>query len=134
MPVEMNRESRREKFSHLEALARLLMGIAPWLEKETTGKEEELRKQFTYLARKAIDAGTDPHSPDFMNFEVSFQPIVDTAFLAQAILRAPNQLWKKLDDRIKKNVIAALKATRSRKPVFSNWLLFSAIIEAPSTD
>lgn len=130
MPVEMKNGSDRMNFTHLEALARLLAGIAPWLENVAQGKEERLRNHYSYLAREAIDAGTDPHSPDYMNFEDDFQPIVDTAFLAQAILRAPNQLWEKLDQRVKKNLITALKATRSRKPFFSNWLLFSAIIEA----
>jgi hypothetical protein len=54
---------------------------------------------------------------------------VDTAFLAHAILRAPKTLWQELDSRVQENVVQALKATRSRKPHFSNWLLFSAMIE-----
>ena len=45
----------------------------------------------------AIAAGTDPASPDYMNFNQGHQPVVDTAFLALAILRAPTELWKKLD-------------------------------------
>lgn len=131
MPVEMKEGANREQFSHLEALSRLLVGIAPWLEtKCENGEEEKLRIQFCKLARVAIDSGTDPDSPDYMNFSDDFQPIVDTAFLAHAFLRAPTELWEKLDDRVKKNVIAAMKATRTRKPIFSNWLLFSAIIEA----
>ncbi|WP_299088710.1 DUF2264 domain-containing protein [uncultured Metabacillus sp.] len=129
MPLEMKKGTNREKFTHLEALARLLAGMAPWLENEAEGEEATL-SSYRRLARKAIDAGTDPLSPDYMNFSDDFQPIVDTAFLAQAILRAPNQLWEKLDMRVQQNVIAALKATRTRKPFFSNWLLFSAMIEA----
>ena len=131
MPVEMKEGTSREEYSHLEALSRLLVGMAPWLEKESEDEEEEnLRMKYAELAREAIDAGTDPTSPDYMNFADDFQPIVDSAFLAQAILRAPNELWEKLDDRVKENVLQALKSTRTRKPVFSNWLLFSAIIEA----
>ncbi|MBU7592586.1 DUF2264 domain-containing protein [Metabacillus halosaccharovorans] len=131
MPVEMKEGTNREQFSHLEALSRLLVGMAPWLETTCENSEEEkLRTQYCELAREAIDAGTDPESPDYMNFSDDFQPIVDTAFLAHAFLRAPNELWKKLDHRVKTNVIAAMKTSRSRKPVFSNWLLFSAIIEA----
>lgn len=130
MPVEMKEGTNREKFTHLEALSRLLVGIAPWLEKACENNEEEkLRTHYCELAREAIDAGTDPFSPDYMNFSDDFQPIVDTAFLAHAFLRAPNELWEKLESKVKKNVIAAMKATRSRKPVFSNWLLFSAMIE-----
>lgn len=131
MPVEMMDGTYREKFSHLEALSRLLVGIAPWLERESENSDEEqLRKHYCELAREAIDAGTDPASPDYMNFSDDYQPIVDTAFLAQAFLRAPNELWEKLDVRVKHNVIQAMKSTRTRKPFFSNWLLFSAIIEA----
>ncbi|WP_331460534.1 DUF2264 domain-containing protein [Gracilibacillus suaedae] len=76
-----------------------------------------------------MNHATNPESKDYMNFSVGDQPIVDTAFLAQAILRAPQTLWYELDDNVKQNVINALKATRSGKPYFSNWLLFSAIIE-----
>jgi len=121
----------RAKYTHLEALGRLLSGMAPWLENQHIhGNEEELRIRYAGLAREAIDAGTDPTSPDYMNFSEGYQPIVDAAFLALAILRAPVELGEKLEQRVKSNVIAALKLTRSRKPVFSNWLLFAATIEA----
>lgn len=130
MQVEMKEGADRDSYVHLETLARLLVGMAPWLEGKSEGREEHLRKRYCELAREAIDAGTDPASPDYMNFSQGFQPIVDTAFLAQAIVRAPTELWEKLDGRVKRNVVIALKATRSRKPVFSNWLLFSAMIEA----
>lgn len=121
----------RAKYTHLEALGRLLSGMAPWLENnQLDGAEEEKRSLYAMLARDAIDAGTDPESPDYMNFSDGFQPIVDTAFLAQALLRAPVQLWEKLEQHVKINVITALKQTRTRKPVFSNWLLFAATIES----
>ncbi|WP_141502638.1 DUF2264 domain-containing protein [Paenibacillus luteus] len=121
----------RAKFTHLEALGRLLSGMAPWLEnKLSVGAEEETRSRYAELARAAIDAGTDPRSPDYMNFGEGLQPIVDAAFLAQAILRAPIELGEKLEPRVRANVVAALKQTRSRKPVFSNWLLFAATTES----
>lgn len=130
MPVECREGTHRERFSHLEAMGRLLAGMAPWLEGGATeGDENRLREHYCTLARMAVDAGTDPESPDYMNFSEDFQPIVDTAYLSQAILRAPTELWKKLDDRVKQNVINALKKTRSRKPFFMNWLLFSAMTE-----
>ena len=81
------------------------------------------------MARKAIDSATDPSSPDFVNFSTSFQPIVDGAFLAHAIIRAPSELWAKLEARVQANVITALQSTRTRKPHYNNWLLFSARIE-----
>jgi hypothetical protein len=129
MPVEKKREDRNE-FSHLEAFGRTLAGLAPWLEsRPQLADEERLRSRFADLARRAIDAGTDPASPDFLNFSQGHQPIVDAAFLAHAILRAPNELWHQLDARVQANLIQAIKTTRSRKPVFSNWLLFAAMIE-----
>lgn len=136
MPVEgADKDKRygaagRRDFSHLEAIARLLVGLAPWLELAgLSGDEESLRSEYASLARSAIDAATDPVSPDYVNWSFSFQPIVDAAFLVNAILRAPTELWGNLEARVRGNVIAALKATRSRKPHFNNWLLFSAMIE-----
>jgi hypothetical protein len=132
MPVEGVGDERydRKYFSHLEAIARTLVGVAPWFETAASDPEEEqLRAKYAELARRSIDAATDPESADYVNFSFSFQPIVDAAFLCHAILRAPNELWHKLDDRVKANLVAGLKATRSRKPHFNNWLLFSAMIE-----
>ncbi len=122
----------RAKYTHLEALGRLLSGMAPWLEQKAAAdaEEERLRARLAELARAAVDAGTDPASPDAMNFDEGGQPIVDAAFLALALLRAPVELGERLEPRVRSNVAAALKRTRTRKPVFSNWLLFSAIIEA----
>ena len=131
MPVEGKTVDRKE-YTHLEALGRTLAGIAPWLESSPGDPgEEALRRRRAELARESIDAATDPGSPDYCNFTKGNQPIVDAAFLAHAILRAPNELWEKLDGRVKENLKTALKATRSgRKPGFNNWLLFSAMIEA----
>ena len=131
MPVEARSPERRQ-FTHLEALGRTLAGIAPWLEGTSSDPEEEaMRRHRAELARESIDAATDPASPDFLNFSRGMQPIVDAAFLAHAVLRAPNELWEKLPARVKENLRAALRATREgRKPGFNNWLLFSAMIEA----
>lgn len=127
MPVEARRSPARAAYTHLEALGRLLSGLAPWLELGTDcGNLRE-------LARTAISAGVDPDSPDFMNFTdvtEGRQPLVDAAFLAQAILRAPHALWDELDDQTRSQVIDALESTRSIPPYESNWLLFASMIEA----
>jgi len=65
-----------------------------------------------------------------MNFTQGGQPVVDAAFLAHALLRAPTQLWEKLPSATQQQLVAALQSSRVIKPVYSNWLLFSAIIEA----
>ncbi len=133
MPVEVTNgadQDDRQRFTHLEALGRTLAGIAPWLEAREISEEETLLQgRFRELARLAIDSATDPESPDYMNFTEGGQPIVDAAFLSHAIVRAPNELWGKLDSRVRYQVIRSLKGTRSRKPHYSNWLLFSAMIE-----
>ncbi len=82
------------------------------------------------LARRAIANGVDPDSDDYFNFEDDFQPIVDGAFLAQSMLRAPTALWAELDQDVRGNVCRAMALTRTRKPGFNNWLLFGAMIEA----
>jgi hypothetical protein len=133
MPVEAPRGNvqERRQYTYLEATGRLLTGIAPWLESAPSdGKEGPLRIHSAGLAREAIDAATDPGSPDFMNFSKGNQPVVDAAFLALAILRARIELWQKLDARVQRNVIAALESTRKIQPPYNNWLLFSAMIEA----
>jgi hypothetical protein len=128
MPVEGTEE--RRYFSHLEAIGRTLTGIAPWLETPADDPaEEKLRQEYAALARDCIDAAADPASPDYVNFSYSYQPIVDAAFLAHAILRAPNELWHKLDLKARRNLVKGLQDTRSRKPGFNNWLLFAAMIE-----
>ncbi|MFI5381082.1 MAG: DUF2264 domain-containing protein [Tepidisphaerales bacterium] len=134
MPVEAARPQVRDdraKVTHLEALGRTLTGISPWLELGPADSPEgKLRAELADLSRRSIDAGTDPQSPDYMNFKIGGQPLVDAAFLAHAIVRAPNELWKKLDDRIRGNVLAALKLTRAVKPGENNWTLFAAMVEA----
>jgi hypothetical protein len=124
-------ERDRMNFAQLEAFGRTLAGIAPWLElgpDETA--EGKLRAKFIDLSVKSLVNATDPNSQDFMNFKTSGQPLVDAAFLAHGLLRAPNQLWGRLDSQQRSNVVAALKSTRGTKPGESNWLLFSAMVEA----
>lgn len=133
MPVEApngNAEERRQ-YTHLESMGRLLAGIAPWLESGATeGDESGLRAKYAEVAREAIAAGTDPASPDFMDFDKGRQPVVDAAFLALGILRAPHELWEKLDAKVQRNLIAVLESSRKILPAYSNWLLFPATIEA----
>ncbi len=134
MPVEQQKNATgREHFAHLEAMGRLLCGMAPWLESgESTGKEGEQRAELTSMAIKGIRKAVDPSSPDYMNFSNKYggQPVVDAAFLAQAFLRSPNVLWGGLDKETQQMTIDALRQTREITPYFSNWLLFSAMIEA----
>ncbi|MBQ8554587.1 MAG: DUF2264 domain-containing protein [Clostridia bacterium] len=122
----------RAEYMHLEALGRTLCGMAPWLELEpVSGGEAALQEEYRILARRAIASATDPASPDYMNFTQGYgQALVDAAFLAHGIVRAPRQLFGQLNDEAKGHVIRALKDTRRFTPYVSNWLFFSAMVEA----
>jgi hypothetical protein len=124
-------ERDRAPFTELEALGRTLAGVAPWLElgPDETPEGRE-RARLIQLAVKSLASATDPQSSGFMNFTNGSQPLVDAAFLAHGLLRAPTQLWAKLDARQQGRVAAALKATRAIQPGENNWLLFSAMVEA----
>jgi hypothetical protein len=132
MPLEFIPTAKdRHLYSYLEALGRLLAGIAPWFELGPEESEEgRLRERLTGLATKGIAQAVDPLAPDFMNFSEGAQPLVDAAFLAHALLRAPTQLWGNLEAETKERLVACLQETRRVQPGQSNWLLFSAIIEA----
>jgi hypothetical protein len=122
-----------EKVSYLEAFARTMAGVAPWLElgADNTPEGKE-RSRLIQYARAATAQAVDVASPDYMNFTGKYdgQPLVDGAFLAHAFLRAPRQLWEPLPQNVKQQVIAAFKSLREIKPGYNNWLLFAAIIEA----
>lgn len=134
MPVEVTKEGegrKREEVTHLEAVGRLICGIAPWLELGPDNTEEgKLRDKYIQLSVKGLSNAVDPSSPDMLNFTTDRQALVDAAFLAEGFLRAPQQLWGNLSDIDKERFIEAFKSTRKFEPLQSNWLLFSAMIEA----
>ena len=131
MPVEQAAGADRRPVSHLEALGRLMAGLAPWIQLPADSSPEgQLRAKYADLSRRAIGRAVDPSSPDFMNFTKGGQPLVDAAFLAQGLLRAPTALRESLDPATTKHLIAALESTRVISPGFNNWLLFSATVEA----
>jgi len=122
MPVEQAHGANRDQVTRLEALGRSVAGIAPWLE---LGEDD-----LALRARDAIARAVDPASPEALNFTRDRQPLVDAAFLAQGILRAPHALRDKFEPAVRQHLVAALESTRTITPGFNNWLLFSAIVEA----
>ena len=133
MPVELSATAtvERRDYAHLEAVGRLLAGIAPWLELGADATAEgALRARLAGFAREGLRRGTDPASPDFLNFTRGRQPLVDAAFLGHAIVRAPKELLEKLDPTTRRQLADALRSTRPIQPAISNWLLFSAMVEA----
>src|SRR5262249_7740332 len=88
------------------------------------------RARYASLARQALANAVDPDSPDFLNFTRERQPLVDAAFLSHALLRAPRALRESLPEKTRAQLVHALEGTRAITPAFSNWLLFTAMVEA----
>ena len=122
----------REPYTCLEAFGRTLMGLAPWLELEGGSEgEAALREEHRLLVRKCLEIAVDPASPDAMNFSEGYgQSLVDAAFLADAVVRAPAELSEKLDSITRGRLISALMSTRKFRADGSNWVLFPAAVEA----
>ena len=123
----------RREVSYLEAVGRTVCGIAPWLELGPDSSEEgQLRAQMLEWTLQGLKNAVDPKSEDYLRFSENRhrQPLVDAAFLAQGLLRAPRQIWGNLDSDTQKKIIKELKRTRSIKPYESNWLLFASTVEA----
>jgi len=134
LPVEAvaGKEADRAVSNPLEAVGRTLAGIAPWLELASPASPEEARTQerLRGLARAALENAVDPASPDCLDFTSRPQALVDAAFLAQALLRAPETLFSALSETGRARLLDALRSTRAILPGFNNWLLFSAMVEA----
>lgn len=132
MPVELSKtidnKENRLQYCYLETFARTLSGIAPWLNLEGGNQEEiKLRNQYREWALKAISNAVNPSSKDYLRW-TGGQPLVDASFFAFALIRSP-WLWNHLDTGTRLRVIDALKQSRSTVPVYTNWILFSAMVE-----
>ncbi|MBX2921456.1 MAG: DUF2264 domain-containing protein [Chitinophagaceae bacterium] len=119
----------RTEVAYLEAFARTLCGIAPWLNiEEGDAKENALRKQYREWSLNGLKNAVNPDAKDYMNFRYP-QALVDASFLAFALVRCP-WLWENTDSITKKQVVEAFLQTRKITPSFNNWILFSGMIEA----
>ncbi len=136
MPVEAvaGHEAERAIGTHLEALGRLVMGLAPWIELEPSAnesaRETALRTRYRGMVREAIASAVDPASPDYMRFGQSSQTVVDASFLALGILRAPTQLLATMSARTREQMITAMLEERKILTGLNNWVLFAAMDEA----
>lgn len=133
MPVvlseRVDNKLARTEASYLEAFGRALNGIGAWMNGEGGSAEEiALRNQYRVWTLKAIKNAVDPSSPDYMKW-TGGQPLVDASFFALALIRSP-WLWQHLDTSTQSKVVTALKISRSTIPSYSNWILFSGMIEA----
>ena len=130
MPVEYA-NYQRMKFSYLEAVGRVICGIAPWIELGANDTSEgKMREKYIDLVKTGLINICNPNSKDYLVFDEGSQPLVDVAFLAQGILRAKTQIWDSMSSEGKHLIINAFLKTRQISPYNSNWLLFASMIEA----
>jgi hypothetical protein len=128
--LRIDNKEHRIKVQYVEVLGRVLSGIAPWLQLEGgTPSEIAMRNQYREWALAGIKNALDSNAKDFMNFDIGGQQLVDASYVALALIRAP-WLWEHLDKKNQALMVKSIITTRKFKPVFSNWLLFSAMNEA----
>lgn len=126
-------DKRDPRVAYMEAFGRLIVGLAPFLAlPDDNSAEGKVRKRLREQTLQSFVHGFDPQSPDYLYWgsPTSRQPLVDAAFIAQALLMAPDTLWKPLDATTKGRVIKEFKTIRQIKPHDNNWVLFAAIIES----
>ena len=120
-----------QKFSYLEAFARVFNGIAPWLELGPDSSEEGIvREKYIQVTKRAISNAVNPNNNDYIFVVEPKQSLVDVALFAQGLLRAKNQIWLNLQMDDQARIIRELKNTRIIAPYENHWLLFTSMIEA----
>lgn len=123
-------DGRDKRVTYMECFGRLMAGIAPWLALPDDNTDEgKKRKQLREWALKSYTHAVDPSSPDYLLWRKEGQPLVDAAYIANSFLRAPKQLWEPLDEITKKRYIEEFQQLRRVDPPYTNWLLFSAMVE-----
>ena len=128
--IHIDNKEHRIKVQYVEVLGRVLSGIAPWLQLEGGSPEEvALRKQYREWSIQGIKNSLDSNAKDFMRYDIGGQQLVDASYVAYAFVRAP-WLWEHLDKKNQELMMKSIVTTRRFTPVFSNWLLFSAMNEA----
>lgn len=133
MPIALSEKidnpEHRKKVAYLEAFARTLCGISSWLNIEGgSAKEIALRNQYREWALKGIANAVDSTKNDYLVWS-GYQPLVDASFFALGLIRCP-WLWENLSEDIREKVINSLKASRQTIPVYTNWILFTGMVEA----
>ena len=124
-------DNRNRKVVYMETFGRLMAGIAPWLAlPDDQTAESQQRQQLRQWALASYRNSVDPHSPDYLCWGVSGQNLVDAAYIAESFVRAYDQLWMPLDSLTKQRYIEEFKKLRRIEPPYTNWFLFSSIIES----
>ncbi len=150
-------DNRNRKVVYMETFGRLMAGIAPWLATDKVplsssggdamassasknivapsgaaggASEAQMVHQLREWALASYKNSVDPDSPDYLCWGVSGQNLVDAAYIAESFIRAYDALWMPLDQLTKDRYIQEFKKLRSIEPPYTNWFLFSSIIES----
>ena len=131
-------DNRNTQVAYMEAFGRLLVGIAPFLDlpddlsTDESKKETAVRNRLKKQSLQSLDNALDPTNADYLYWgkPKDKQPLVDAAFLAQALLTAPKTLWEPLSQKTKENFIKEFTLIRQIEPPNNNWVLFAAMIES----
>lgn len=124
-------DGRNRDVAYLECFGRLMSSLAPWLSlPDTADAEGKRRHTLRQWALAGYANSVNPKSPDYFLWRKEGQPLVDSAYFSNALLRAPDALWHPLDSTTKKHIVTELKGLRRVDPPYTNWLLFAAMNEA----
>lgn len=130
--TSQNVDNREHRISvqYLEVLGRVLCGIAPWIQSEGgSDAEVSLREKYRAWTIRGMEHALDSSANDFLRFDIGGQQLVDASFLSLALIRAP-WIWENLSPMYQERLVESIRTTRRFLPVYSNWLLFSAVNEA----
>lgn len=135
LPMEFSPtwDNRNKQVVYMEAFGRLIAGIAPFLRLPAADNAEGLvRKTLLVQTQESLAHAFDPSGPDYLYWGSpnSRQPLVDAAYIAQALLAAPDVLWEPLDSITRQRVITEFVRIRQIIPYNNNWVLFAAMIES----
>lgn len=126
--------SKNHKRSHLapmEAFARSLAGISLWLEQDGGDSfEERLRVRYRNLTLTGIANVFNETSPDFLNFTIHNQCVIELGHIALALHRAPRSIWANLPSKLQDKITQTLKYHRKFGIPPNNWHLYNAMVEA----
>ncbi len=124
-------DGRNIKVTYMECFGRLMAGLAPWLSlPDDDTAEGKQRKQLREWALASYKNAVDPESADYLLWRQEGQTLVDAAYVAESFIRAYDALWMPLDDTTKKRYINEFQRLRRVDPPYTNWFLFSSVIES----
>ena len=124
-------DNRDRRVVYMETFGRLMAGISPWLSlPDDDTAEGQQRRQLRQWALQAYRNAVDPASPDYLLWRKEGQTLVDAAYLAESFVRAYDALWVPLDEQTKQRYIDEFTRLRRVDPPYTNWLLFSSVVES----